>query len=102
MNKEELLKNTLKQVEDINKSMNALKYRVSRERDESISKKAETAMQELEFLRDQMQQHYNKLSEAENNNEKLLNEMDKNIYNSITAFKDAFKKAGGIFKTHII
>jgi len=58
-------------------------------------------MEQLEGIRDKMQQQYDTLDKSEDKDKKNLSEVEKNIYNSITSFKEAFSRAGGIFKTHV-
>ncbi len=48
--------------------------------DDKIRETSEAATKQLEEIRDNIQQRYNKLSEFKSANEQDLEEMDKNIY----------------------
>jgi DNA replication initiation complex subunit (GINS family) len=67
--------------------------------DPDSRKEIEHALVELEELNRQIRQQFEQ-ARKEEQNERKLSEIEKNIYNSIRSFERAYTKAGSIFHTH--
>jgi DNA-binding transcriptional regulator GbsR (MarR family) len=100
MKKEELLKSTQKKIDEINVKIRELKSKISDESEEEIKERAESAVKELEGLRDKIQDQYDILETRKEQVQVDVSEAEKNIYSGIETFDDAFTRAGSIFKTN--
>lgn len=100
MKKEELLRSTQRKIDEINAKINELKSRISGESEKDIKEKAESAVKELEHLRDSIQDQYDILEVKGQELQVDITEAEKNIYSGIQTFEDAFTRAGSIFRTN--
>ncbi|MGC9344506.1 MAG: hypothetical protein ACP5E3_17510 [Bacteroidales bacterium] len=100
MEKEELLKNTQEKIDEINSKIKELKNKVADESEGEIKDKAEAAVENLESLRDKIQEHYDVLQKRKEEIDMDVTEAEKNIYSGIETFEDAFTEAGSIFRTN--
>ena len=83
-----LANNKIKEIKDKFESTNNL----------DIEKEAAEAIIKLEKMRDRIREQYNEVKEKKSTKKNTV-ELEKNIFNSIKSFDNAFTKAGSLFKT---
>ncbi|MFO7924507.1 MAG: hypothetical protein R6U58_12530 [Bacteroidales bacterium] len=99
MEKEELLKRTYQEIEDINKRIAELNDRIKDEKTDASREKTKSVIKKLEEIRDKIRSHYVKLDRTGGGETKNITKIEKNIYTDIRSFEDAFKNAGRIFSS---
>jgi len=99
MKKEELILKTKQKIDEVNEKVEEVKEKVEKNTNEAIQEQSEKILKELNEISESIQKEYTKLGLPENQNEKNISEMEKNIYNSIHSFDSAFERAGSLFKT---
>jgi hypothetical protein len=98
MTKEELLKTTRHKIDDINEKISVLAEMLALEPDAGRRNEMRSVINNLEEIRDNALVNFSRIEEIEAEDKRRLSEMEKNIFNGIRSFDDAFKNAGGIFK----
>lgn len=99
MERTELLKKTEQRIEELNQKILDIREKLEEEGDVTIKGKVNKAIDNLEDIKDEIQEQYTKLKMQESDQEEFT-EVEKNIYNSFESFNDAFKDAGLLFKTN--
>lgn len=97
MIKEELLKNTKQKIDEITAKYIEFKDRVSVNTKHEIKEQANQTLDQLEEMKKDIQNQYNKLVKMEKESEATWSELEKNIYSSIDSFNSAFSRAGKLF-----
>lgn len=87
------------QLNEINRKVDEIRGKVSEKKNEEIKVQASAMLEKMEDLKNEITAEYNKLERAEEKQQDNVPEADKNIYNSINSFNDAFTEAGKMFKT---
>lgn len=100
MDKHELAIRTKKAVDEISTKFTDLKNKLSQIKNPEIEEGVKAALDNLENLNQEIQNQYSRISEVRDKSNSQMSEMEKNIYNSIESFNNAFTKAGSLFKTH--
>jgi uncharacterized coiled-coil DUF342 family protein len=101
MDKKEILKSIRHKIDEINRKTSELRDKISTRTGKDVNNEIESLITELEDIRNKIQLKYEKLEKLESQDKQGLSEIEKNIYNSIKSYDDAFKKAGGLFKTNV-
>jgi hypothetical protein len=99
MKKEELIMDTKRKLDEINRKIEGIKNRLSQDTNEETKKHAQSALDDLEKIKAKVQENYLNLGGFANTGPVKLPELEKNIYNSIESFNRAYTKAGAIFST---
>jgi hypothetical protein len=99
MDKKAIKENIKHKIETINAQISELKLKKAN--DFESNKDTRQIIKDLEVMRDHIVHEYNDIIyESEGGKKKDITEMEKNIFNSIKSFNNAFTNAGSIFKTH--
>lgn len=98
MEKVEMLNNIQKMVVDIHIKMYDLRNRIAYETDEDVKARAKALLNELDEIQTSLHEQFNALDRTQGD-KRISGELEKNIYESISSFDDAFKNAGGIFRS---
>ena len=89
---------THQKIDDINYKLGELSETLSAETDNIIKNKMKSVIAEMEKVRDSIYLQYEQLNKTREDNEPELSEIEKNIFERIRTFDNAFKKSGGIFR----
>ncbi len=100
MDKNEIITKTKKTVDEISTKFSDLKNKMSQSQNSEIKEGVQAALDKLDVLNQEIQKQYNLISKAREKGDAQMPEMEKNIYNSIESFNNAYTKAGSLFKTH--
>jgi len=100
MEKNEITTKTKKAVDEISTKFSDLKNKISQNKNSEIKKEVQAALDKLDDLNQEIQKQYNLISNAREKGDFQMPEMEKNIYNSIESFNNAYTKAGSLFKMH--
>ncbi len=100
MEKKELATKTEKTVDEIATKLNDLKIKLSQNKTPETKEGVQATLDELDSLNQKIQKQYSKMSETGDKSKSQMSEMEKNIYNSIESFNNAYTKAGSLFKIH--
>jgi len=65
-----------------------------------MSESVQEVLDRLDTLNQEIQLQYTQFSEATSEDKLTKSEIEKNIYNGIESFNNAFRKAGSLFKTY--
>lgn len=98
MEKVEMLNNIQKMVVDIHIKMYDLRNRIAYETDEDVKARAKALLNELDEIQTNLHEQFNALDRTQGD-KRVSTELEKNIYQKISSFDDAFKNAGGIFRS---
>lgn len=98
MQREELLRNTEKNITEINEKIQQLKQMLPVDAGNDLRQKTDSAIRQLEDIRDRVQERYEELRKSDERKDLDFSEMEKNIYNGVEAFDEAFTRAGGLFR----
>ncbi len=93
-----MLNNIQKMVVDIHIKMYDLRNRIAYETDEDVKARAKALLNELDEIQTSLHEQFNALDRTQGD-KRISGELEKNIYESISSFDDAFKNAGGIFRS---
>ncbi|MFO7658338.1 MAG: hypothetical protein R6W78_14870 [Bacteroidales bacterium] len=100
MDKHELAIRTKKAMDEISTKLTDLKNKLPQIKNQEIEEGAKAALDKLEDLNQEIQKKYLEIVEVRDKSNSQMSEMEKNIYNSIESFNNAFTKAGSLFNTH--
>jgi hypothetical protein len=100
MEKEKLSVSMNQKIEEVNHKLQEIKNELALQNDKEISEQAKPALAELEQLRDKIQSLHEKIAKIRLTDELEFDKVEKNIYNSIESFNNAFKKAGSMLRIH--
>lgn len=98
MNRIELLEEAKKKIDEINRKTIVLKDKLDQYSEKEINSQANAVLRQLEEIRDELQEKYVHFNRQENKSDNQLTEFEKNIFNSIESFNDAFTEAGSLLK----
>jgi hypothetical protein len=98
MNKEQLQLRTKLQIDEINLKLHQIKTELAARDHKDISENAKTTLKQLENLGNVVNELYKKIATVEVTDQLQYSEAEKNIYNSITSFNDAYREAGSMFR----
>jgi hypothetical protein len=98
MEKVELLNNIQKMVVDIHIKMYDLRNRIAAETDEDVKHRAEILLKELDSMQSNLHEQFNIL-DSSNHDKRVTHEIEENIFRHLRSFDEAFKHAGGIFRS---
>lgn len=88
----EYKKKVEEQIEKISSQIQELRYQVV---EAPLKDEFERLIRELEEIRDRIKTEYEEMEES---GEERWDQVDKNIYQDLEAFRSSFKKAGSMFK----
>lgn len=98
MKKDKLITDTKKRIEEIDFELKRIQNDMEERKDEPITEQQKSALKQLYALRDALQAQYNRLSSSSaDTGQRDFDKMEKNIYNSLQSYNEAFTKAGAIF-----
>lgn len=98
MKKEKLIADTKKRIEEIDFELKRIQNDLDKSKGEPTTEQQKSALKQLYALRDELQIQYTSLtSNFKDSGQADLDKMEKNIYNSLQSYDDAFTKAGSIF-----
>jgi uncharacterized protein len=100
MDKNELEKKTKKAVQEVSTKLKDLKNKLSQDKTPQINSALQAALNELHNLNQMINKQYENMRTTRDISNVQLAEMDKNIFNSIESFNNAYTKAGSLFKIH--
>ena len=100
MDKNELEKKTKKAIQEVSTKLTDLKYKLSQDKKTQIKADAQAALDELDSLNQEINKQYERIGSVHDKSDAQMSEIEKNIYNSIESFNNAFTKAGSLFKIH--
>ncbi len=98
MDKEKLRMSTKLKIDEINLKLQEISNELALQNDKEILEQAKPALAELDQLRDKIESLYDKIVRIHLKDELEFDAIEKNIYNSIESFNDAFRKAGSMFR----
>jgi hypothetical protein len=98
MEKEKLRTSTKQKIDDVNLKLQEISNELALQNDKEIIEQAKPALAELNQLRDKIESLYDKIARIRIKDELEFDAIEKNIYNSIESFNNAFKKAGSLFR----
>ena len=87
-------------VNEISNKMNELKSEISKSNNSEAEKNLRIAINSLDKINQDIQKQYMHLKESSNLSQSKVSEFEKNIYNSIESFNNAFTKASSVFNVH--
>ena len=98
MNKDKLIADTKKRIEEIDFELKRIQNDMEERTEEPMTDQQKSALKQLHTLREELQAQYNRLSSSSaDTGQSDFDKMEKNIYNSLQSYNDAFTKAGSIF-----
>ena len=98
MKKDKLITDTKKRIEEIDFELKRIQNDMDGSKGKPISEQQQSALKQLHTLRDELHAQYTRLvSSSADSAQNDLDKMEKNIYNSLQSYNDAFTKAGSIF-----
>lgn len=100
MNKNDLAIKTKKRVEEVSTKIKDLKIKISQDTNSEIEEGMQAAIDRLDKLNQEIREQYRQFVTSPEKSETQVSEMEKNIYNSIESFNDAFTSAGSLFKRY--
>lgn len=98
MEKDKLIADTKNRIEKIDFELKRIQNDMEDSKEELITEQQRSALKQLHTLRDDLHSQYNKLvSSSSDSAQNDLDKMEKNIYNSLESYNNAFTQAGSIF-----
>lgn len=98
MEKDKLITNTKKRIEEIDFELKRIQNDMDDHKGEPMTEQQRSALKQLHTLRDELHAQYNNLiSSTADSAQNDLDKMEKNIYNSLESYNNAFTQAGSIF-----
>jgi hypothetical protein len=98
MDKEQLDLRTKLKIDEVNFKLQQIKDEIAKHDSQDVGVEAKTTLKQLEHLNKVVNELYKKIATMEVTDQLQYSEVEKNIYNSITSFNDAYTKAGSMFK----
>lgn len=99
MDRENLRITTKQKIDEVNNKLSELKKELAGKNEDEMTEVAKSSLTELNQLRDEIQVLYEKLAKTSLTDELEFDKVEKNIYNSIESFNNAFTKAGSMLRT---
>ncbi|SMO45468.1 hypothetical protein SAMN06265379_101901 [Saccharicrinis carchari] len=98
MDKNKLIAETKQRIDEINRKLKEIQDGLNGQHNDPLRTVEESTLKDLHTLRDELQAQYVRLSSSsEKMGQRDYDQMEKNIYNSLQSFNDAFTNAGSIF-----
>lgn len=98
MKKDKLIADTKKRIEEIDFELKRIQNDIDERKGEPITDQQKSALKQLHALRDELQTQFTRLtSSSADSGQSDTDKMEKNIYNSLQSYDNAFTKAGSIF-----
>ena len=97
MNRKQLDKRLEKRIEEVETTMNALKDELVQQNNPEVNNEIKSSLNKLNKLNDEIKNMYRNIANKEFTGQLKANEFEKNVFNSIQSFNDAYRKAGSLF-----
>jgi len=98
-NKEQLNLRSKYKIEDVERKLEEIKNEFAQQKANELSEQAKASLEKLKKLSDEIEELYQDITRKEITEQLEFDAMEKNIYNSIESFHDAYKTAGSFIKT---
>lgn len=97
-NKEKLNLRSKYKIEDVERKLKEIKHEFAQQKANELSEQAKASLEKLKELGDEIEQLYQDISTKEITEQLEFDEMEKNIFNNIESFNNAYKNAGSFIK----
>jgi len=98
MDNEEILKKTKRAVDDISQKYSDLQEKLPDKKLREANEVLQSAIDELDNLKQEINDQFDSLSKNQEKTDAEFSEIEKNIYNNIRTFNNAYTEAGSMLK----
>ena len=98
MSSKQLDKRLEKRIEEVKTKMVVLKDELVQQNNPEVNSEIKSSLNKLNKLSDEIENMYQNASKKDFNQKLKTDEFEKNVFNSIQSFKDAYRKAGSLFE----
>ncbi len=98
-NNEQLNLRLKNKIEEVERKLKEINYEFEQQKANELHEQAKASLEKLKKMSDEIEELYQEITRMETTEQLKFDAMEKNIYNSIESFHDAYKTAGSFIKT---